>query len=151
VIRPLVGHATAQQIVDLGREMTMESRFARLGYVDELALAHAQCMLTAPHFIGFGLFSDAFDLVGFISGVCGATLPWTPAVVSHQHLLYITPKHRGPWAAAKLIQAFLDEARARGSVDDTFSNGTGYEPERVGRLFEICGLSHVGGLYVKES
>lgn len=146
----LSGRATPEQIVALGREMTMESRFARLGYVDELAGAHAHRMLTDPMFIGFGLFADD-DLVGFISGVCGQTLPWTRAVVAHQHLLYIQPAHRSPWACARLVQAFLQEASARGSVDATFSNGTGYEPDRVGKLFEICGLSRVGGLYVKES
>lgn len=151
MIRPLAGNTTAERIVELGREMTMESRFARLGYVDEMALAHAHRMLTDPQFIGFGLFADGGALVGFISGACGPFLPWTDAVVAHQHLLFISPAHRAPWQAARLVQAFLAEAAARGSRDDSFSNGTGYEPERVGKLFEICGLSRVGGLYVRES
>ena len=150
MILPLRGNAMPEQIVALGREMTMESRFARLGYVDELATAHAQRMLTEPQFIGFGIFIDA-GLVGFISGVCGAFLPWTRAIVAHQHLLFISRAHRAPRLACRLVEMFLEEARARGSLDDSFSNGTGYEPERVGKLFEICGLSRVGGLYVRES
>lgn len=149
MILPLRGHATVLQIVDLGREMAMESRFARLGYDLHKAADHATRMLIDPSFIGFGVFESG-NLVGFISGVCGEHLPFSRAVVSHQQLLYIQPAHRGPWLAARLIQAFLEEASARRSVDDTFSNGTGYEPERVGKLFEICGLSRVGGLYVRE-
>lgn len=150
MIGPLRGYATVSQIVELGREMAMESRFARLGYDLPKANDHALRMLTDPSFIGFGAFEGA-ALVGFVSGVCGEYLPFSRAVVSHQQLLYITPAHRGPWLAAKLIQAFLGEASARRSLDDTFSNGTGYEPERVGKLFEICGLSRVGGLYVREN
>lgn len=151
MIRPLRDNATSDQIVALGREMTAESRFARLGYDDVLAAAHAQRMLTDLHFVGFGLFTDANDLVGFISGVCGVFLPWTRALVAHQQLLFIAQAHRAPFIAARLIQAFIDDARARGARDITFSNGTGYEPERVGKLFEICGLSRVGGLYVLEA
>lgn len=150
MILPLRGNASVLQIVDLGREMAMESRFARLGYDLQKAAGHAHRMLTDPTFIGFGLFEGG-DLVGFISGTCGEHLPFSRAVVSNQQLLYITPAHRGPWLAAKLIQAFLDEASARRSLDDTFSNGTGYEPERVGKLFEICGLSRIGGLYAREA
>lgn len=148
MIRPLRGHATPEQIVSLGFEMAMESRFARLGYDADMAAAHALRMLDDAC-IGFGLF-DGDALVGMISGTCGAHLPFSRAVVAHQQLLFIAPASRGPWIAAKLIQAFIDEARARGARDITFSNGTGYEPERVGRLFEICGLSRVGGLYVME-
>ena len=149
MIRPLHGHVTPDQIVALGREMTAESRFSRLGYEDDLAAAHARRMLGEPHFIGFGSFNGEV-LTGFISGVCGPFLPWTPAVVAHQHLLFVAPHHRAPWIGAKLVHAFISEARARGARDITMSNGTGYEPERVGKLFEICGLSRVGGLYVME-
>lgn len=149
MIKPLHS-ATCEQIVALGREMTMESRFARLGYDDGLAGAHAARMVSLGY-IGFGVFTDDGDLVGFISGVCGAFLPWTPAIVARQHLLYITPAHRAPWLAAKLIQAFVAEAKERGALDIVLENGTGYEPERVGKLFEICGGTRVGGLYAWEA
>lgn len=151
MIKPLRDNATVDQIVAIGREMTVESRFARLGYDGALAAAHAQRMLTEPHFVGYGRFTDDGALVGFISGVCGVFLPWTRAVVAHQHLLFVSPEHRSPWMAARLIQAFIAEARARGARDINFSNGTGYEPERVGHLFEVCGLQRVGGLYVMEA
>jgi GNAT superfamily N-acetyltransferase len=150
VIRSLRAFATSAQVVTLGREMAMESRFARLGYDDERAAAHALRMLTDPAYIGYGVFEGG-DLVGFISGTCGRHLPFSDAIVAHQQLLFISPSHRAPFLAARLIQAFIADARARGARDITFSNGTGYEPERVGKLFEICGLSRVGGLYVMEA
>lgn len=149
-LKPLHAAATSEQIVALGREMSMESRFARLGYDGGMAAAHARRMLTDLAYIGFGLFTADDELVGMVSGACGVHLPFTRAIVAHQQLLYIAPEHRAPWQAAKLIHAFIAEARERGARDITFSNGTGYEPERVGKLFEICGLSRVGGLYVME-
>lgn len=150
MIRSLRAFATSAQVVALGREMATESRFARLGYDDERAAAHALRMLTDPAYIGYGVFTPGGDLVGFISGACGKHLPFSSAIVAHQHLLFISEPHRAPFVAARLIQAFIVDARARGARDITFSNGTGYEPERVGKLFEICGLSRVGGLYVME-
>lgn len=149
-IRPLHAGATVAQIVALGREMTMESRYGRLGYEDEMAAMHATRMLSLDY-IGFGAFTDSGDLVGFISGVCGAFLPWTRAIAARQQLLYITPPHRAPWLAAKLIKAFVDEAKRRGALDIVMENGTGYQPARVGKLFEICGGAPVGGLYAWEN
>lgn len=150
MIKPLHAGATPEQIVALGREMTMESRYARMGYDDALATEHAMRMLSL-YAIGFGVFTEDGELVGFISGTCGAFLPWTRAVVARQQLLYIAPQHRAPWLAAKLIQAFVAEARERGAVDIVLENGTGYEPDRVGKLFEICGGRPVGGLYAWEA
>lgn len=141
--------ATAQQIAALGQRMFAESRFSRLGFDRGLADGYAQRIVNDRLFIGFGAFEDQ-ELTGMVVGICGPTLPFTAAVVAHEHLLFIAPEHRSPWLAAKLIQAFIAEAKARGARDITFSNGTGYQPERVGKLFEICGLSRVGGLYVLE-
>jgi GNAT superfamily N-acetyltransferase len=142
--------ATAQQILDLGREMTMESRFARLGFDETLARAFAEKILALPAVIGYGLITPEGELVGMIVGTCSAALPWTDAMVAQQTLLYITPRQRSPWQAAKLIETFVEEAKRRGARDITFSNGTGYQPERVGKLFEICGLPRIGGLYALE-
>ena len=149
-ILELRGAASPEQVVSLGLEMAMESRYARLGYDDEMAGGHARRMLSDPAFIGYGCFDDDGSLFGFVSGVCGSFLPFTRAIAARQQLLYIAPNQRSPWLAAKLVQTFIDEAKRRGAVDIMFENGTGYEPDRVGKLFEICGLSRVGGLYVME-
>lgn len=138
-------------IVELGRRMCAESRFDRLGYDDDLAEGFALRILQDPAMIGLGYFDTLGNLLGMVVGLCGATLPFSRSVVAHEHLLFIDKPHRAPHAAAKLIYAFLDEARLRGARDITFSNGTGYEPDRVGKLFEICGGTRVGGLYVWEN
>lgn len=148
-IKPLKGNVVERQIVALGRRMFEESRFARLGFSDPLATAYARRMLSDPMHISLGLF-DGRELAGLAVGACGVVLPFSAAVVAQEHLLYIAPECRSSGGARPLIQAFSEEARGRGARDLMFSNGTGVEPERVGRLFESCGLSRVGGLYVKE-
>ena len=148
-LRALSRAADAPRIVALGQSMFGESRFARLGFDRDLADSYAARITADPLCIGFGAF-DGEDLVGMAVGACGATLPFSRALVAHEHLLYIAPTHREPWLASRLIRAFIEEAERRGARDIVFSNGTGYQPERVGKLFQLCGLTHVGGLYVKE-
>lgn len=141
--------ATHQQISALGQRMFAESRFSRLGFDHGLAEGYAQRILSDPVYISYGSFIGG-ELVGMVVGICGATLPFSASIVAHEHLLFVAPEHRTPWLAAKLIQAFVTESKRRGARDITFSNGTGYEPDRVGKLFEVCGLARVGGLYVLE-
>jgi GNAT superfamily N-acetyltransferase len=120
------------------------------GFDADLAATYARRICSDPVAVGSGAF-DGAALVGFITGICGATLPFTRSVVAIQHLLYVTPPHRRQWLAGKLVWSFIDEARARGARDITMSTGTGCEPEAVGKLFEICRLAHVGGIYVMEA
>lgn len=150
LIKPLRGSATAEMIVDIGERMCAESRFARLGYDRELAEAFALRILRDPLFIGFGYFTTLGQLLGMAVGTCGPTLPFSREIVANEQLLFIDKGHRAAHAAAKLINAFVEEAILRGARDITFSNGTGYQADRVGKLFEFCGLSRVGGLYVME-
>ena len=139
----------ADQIVELGRRMFAESRFARLGFDADLAEAYAQRMVLDPLSIAFGAYKDD-AMVGMVVGMCGASLPFTRSPIANQHLLYIAPEYRRGTVATKLIRAFIAEAKSRGARDITFSNGTGYESYRVGKLFQACGLSQVGGIYVQE-
>lgn len=149
-IKPLKGNTDIDSIVELGKVMFYESRFARLGFDEEKARKYARNMLESGLLVCFGAFFDG-KLGGMVVGICGDTLPFTSAVVANEHLLFVTPEHRNSSAATRLGKAFLAETLKLGSKDTTFSNGTGYQPIRVGRMFESWGLSQVGGLYVKEN
>ena len=137
------------QIVALCHRMVAESRVARLGFGDELPAAYAQRAILDPLFIAFGAF-DGATMVGMVVGTCGATLPFTSAVVASDHALYVLPAYRGAGLERELISAFITEARARGAREIMFSNWIGYEPEHVSGLLEAHGLSCVGGVHTKE-
>lgn len=145
-IKPLQGNVSPDALLGLARLMIAESRFARLG-VDETRLHfHIVDILTQPQSLAFGAF-DLGVLCGMAIGVCGTILPFTSAVVATEHYLFLTPAYRGGREAGKLVHAFIQEARARGAQDVVLSNGYGGDPDKVGKLFERCGLTRIGGIY----
>lgn len=143
---PLPGHASVSDIILLGERMFKESRFSKLEFSFEKAKRYAFDVLTNPEYISVGAFFKR-ELVGMILGDCGDVLPFTHDSVATEHLLYVDPGFREVRVAFTLIQQFIAQAKERGAKDIIFSNGTGYEPERVGKLFERCGMTKVGGIY----
>lgn len=145
-VLPLVGTATEADLVHLGRAMFLESRFAPLGFDFDKATAMAQRVLSEPGFISFGAY-DRNRLEGFCIGELGPLHPFSSALVADEFLLYLSPKFRGDGSAKDLALHFIAEARRRGARDITFSNGTGFDPERVHQFYLNLGLTHIGGVY----
>lgn len=149
-IAPLRGRATVGNVAALGHTMFSESRFAVLGFSVDKAIAYADKIVNDPLFVSIGAF-EGESLVGMCVGICGNILPFSCSTVSTQHLFYILQEHRGGKTAYALVNAFIEESAKRGAKDVMFSNGTGYEPEKVDRLYKFCGLSPVGGVYCLEN
>jgi hypothetical protein len=47
----------------------------------------------------------------------------------------------------RLIKQYIEQARGKGAAEIVFANTTGYEKERVGRLFERLGFNHDGYVF----
>lgn len=142
-----MAHRTSvAEVTLLGIEMFRESRYSRLGFAVEKANRYAEELLRSEDHIAVGAF-DGDQLVGMCVGDFGRVLPFSHAPVAIQHLFYLLPDYRGGNTAELMAKMFIHEARVRGAQDVVFSNGTGYEPEAVGRLFEHCGLRRIGGVY----
>lgn len=126
--------------------MFEESRFSKLS-ADKMKLwNHVESILADAHFLALGALDEGV-LCGMCIGVCGQILPFTRDRVATQHYLYLLPEYRGGDTAPCLIQAFISEAKSRGAKDIVFSNGYGGGPDKVGKLFERCGLTLIGGVY----
>jgi GNAT superfamily N-acetyltransferase len=65
-------------------------------------------------------------------------------------LIYVLPKHRGSWAFFVLCSEYLRWAKESGAKIIFLSNTTGYEPEKVGKLYQKLGFEQVGGIYRQE-
>lgn len=145
-IKPLAGNVTAPELMELAKEMLAESRFARLGADRDKLFFHVSDILTRESWIAFGLFHGD-NLCGMAIGLCGEILPFTASRVATEHYLYLQPRHRGAAGAAWLVNSFVAEARRRGARDIVLSNGFGGDPDKVGKLFESCGATRIGGIY----
>lgn len=137
------------EILELGEAMFEESRFSHLDFDVELAYKYGLAWMVGEEYLFIGAFEGG-QLVGMIAGECGAVLPFSSSIISNEHIFYVKPEFRGTKAAPKLIRVYVEESLRRGAKDIVFTNGTGYQPEKVGQLFEACGLKQVGGLYILE-
>lgn len=61
--------------------------------------------------------------------------------------LFIHPDHRGGRAALSLLRAYIAEAKAKGASQIVMATSTGFEPERIGQLFEAVGFQKIGAVY----
>ena len=61
--------------------------------------------------------------------------------------LFIDAEHRNGMVGPRLIKQYVAHARDKGASEIVFSNTTGYEMERVGRLFLRLGFSHDGYVF----
>lgn len=149
-ITPLVGEEFHGQLTTLAHEMIEESRFSRLGADGDKLFFHVSNILTNPQSLAFGAFDNGV-LCGMAIGVCGDVLPFSAAVVATEHYLFLRKPYRGGKTAYQLVRAFIAGALHRGARDVILSNGYGGDPDKVGKLFELCGCARIGGIYSLEN
>lgn len=145
-IKPLQGNVTVEKLMSLAYEMIGESRFSPLGADGDKLFYHVSTILTSAQSLAFGAFDNGV-LCGMAIGVCGDVLPFSRAIVATEHYLFLRPAYRGAREGAALIKAFVAEALLRGAKDVILSNGYGGDPDKVGKLFELCGAIRIGGIY----
>ena len=149
-VKSLPGRVTTDELMELALLMIEESRFAKLGVDRDKLFFHVSDILTSNRWIALGAFSG-HSLCGMAIGVCGEVLPFTSSTVATEHYLFIEKGYRGGLGAPALVQGFVAEAKRRGARDIVLSNGYGGDPDKVGALFERCGLVRIGGIYTVEN
>lgn len=85
-----------------------------------------------------------------IGGFIGAVEPhwFGDDLQAYDLALFILPEKREGLTAVRLIKEYIRQAKEQGASQISIANSTGFEPDRVKRLFEFCMFSHVG--YVME-
>ena len=149
-IKPLQGRVTTEELMELALLMIAESRFAKLGVDRDKLFFHASDILSSDRWIALGAFSG-HSLCGMAIGVCGEVLPFTSSKVATEHYLFLEQGYRGGLGGPSLVHGFVAEAKRRGAKDIVLSNGYGGDPDKVGKLFERCGLVRIGGIYTLEN
>lgn len=132
-------------LVELGRQMHGESRYARyefnpVKYAGVLRAVIPQG-LTFVAEIGGGI-------VGVFVGAVESHF-FGDSKMSRDLLVYVVPAHRGRIGAG-LIREYKRRAKAIGVLEVYLGISAGILPERTERLYELEGFNRVGGSYVLE-
>lgn len=134
--------ADIPQLVELGRMMHFESRYAVFDF-DPATVA-----VTLREAIAQGLTFLAEQDGDLVGGFVGAitTHFFGRDLIAYDVATYVAPAHRGR-LGVRLIREYVRRAKAAGVVDIHLGTSSGIRPERMERLCTRLGFTRIGGLY----
>lgn len=147
-------HVRAATLLDILLIAPLADRYSKeadtKGYPVELDYSLQQ----AAHTIMMegGVLLMVFDdqrAIGFLWGFC-CPLPWNPAKLAMDTLLYVEPEYRGSRAAYKLVKEWELWARMQGATCAQLSVASGIHEEKTGEFYQRMGYNHIGTQYRKE-
>jgi GNAT superfamily N-acetyltransferase len=88
-------------------------------------------------------------LVGFLWGLV-TPLPWSPALIAIDNVLYIKPELRGKAHGVRLIRKYEQWAEGRGAKQVSISIASGITEDATCNLYRKLGYHLVGSQFRKE-
>lgn len=130
-----------EEIVRLGYEMHLESRFSCERYDHEKVAKHMASLIN-----GEGVVFVAEHDGGVVGGIaCGVTERWfNDTRVAFDYALFVRKGSRNGIIAMKLVSAFTRWASAFGITTVTAGIVTGVHPDATARMYEALGFDRVG-------
>lgn len=89
------------------------------------------------------------EIIGFLWGLV-TPLPWSPALIAIDNVLYVKPESRGTAHGARLIRKYEQWAKSRGAKQISISIASGITDEATCNLYKILGYNLIGSQYRKE-
>ena len=128
--------------VELGREMHAESIFNRYNFDATKLAAYLQQLIESDWGIVLTLIAEESIAGGF----AGVIVPhwfghdaWASDIA-----LFVSAAHRDSRAGLLLLNHYVETARQKGADQIVMANSTGYESDRVAKLFGSVGFEKVG-------
>ena len=138
-------HADVLRMIELGQAMHAESKYRCYDF-DRLKLANTISDLIVSD-RGIAIVAEVDG------GIVGALIGYLAEhyfgnnLAAYGLALFIDPEHRNGMVGPRLIKQYVEQAQVNGAAEIVFANTTGYEKERVGRLFERLGFNHDGYVF----
>jgi N-acetylglutamate synthase-like GNAT family acetyltransferase len=138
-------HEDIEAMVTLGRAMHAESIFAPYDYDQAKVALHIGTLIELPNGIALVAEGDG----GIHGGFIGAVEPhyFGTDTQAFDYALFLTPRARTGSTGLKLIREYVKQAKHIGAKQIMLANSTGYQPERVARLFESMGFNRLGFVF----
>jgi GNAT superfamily N-acetyltransferase len=138
-----------QTLVEMGAKAHKESAYNVMSYSPERCIDLGKQILTHPDFMLCSVVEKNEQIIAFLMAEC------CPAYFSDEKtasdlLVYVLPEHRGSRAFLLLCLDYVAWAKRQGAKIIFLSNTTGYEPEKVGKLYQQLGFEQIGGIYRME-
>jgi GNAT superfamily N-acetyltransferase len=145
MIRPAV-IGDMPRLLELARVMHEEAPAYRGWAFDE---PKVERLLRSLMQTGCVLVAENEVIVGGVVGMC--TEHWfSTDKVASELALFVEPSHRHGTIAIRLVRGFLEWARLQGAKRVGMGVTTGVHPEATGLLYQACGLSAGGFVYMKD-
>lgn len=125
--------------------MHTESIYASFNYDADKLTKHIQSLIDMPGGIAL-VVEEEGAIIGFFLGLVYEH--WFGSdLVSNDFALFVHPAHRRSTHAGRLLKAYKKEAIAKGAKQVMIANSTGYEADRVAKLFEAFGFVKRGYVF----
>lgn len=142
-------HEDIPRLIELGEQMHVESRFARLPFDRDKVQALFAHLIESPD--GLLLVADADGVL--VGGFAGYVVEhyFARTKVASDFGLFIEPASRGGMTAPRLLKAYIEWAKAQGAVMIQAGITTGVHVEQTTRLYEKLGFRNNGQLFELEN
>lgn len=130
------------EILELMRAMHAESRYCRIPFAEDKVLATIAGLIAGPT----ALVAVAEDREG-LAGVMGAIVyefMFGHATFADELVLYVLPRARGSWAAAKLVGLYVEWAATQGVLEIRSGDSANIDPAKVGDFYTRLGFHPAG-------
>ncbi len=133
------------QIMALGTQFHQESRYAVFGYDNVKTRMFFQTIIENKD----GMFLVYDTPNGIIGGMVGwaEKMYFGHDIVLSDFALFVSKDRRGQIAGASLIKAYIEYGKKIGAHEIILSNSSGIDRDRIAKLYERLGLTHVGYVY----
>jgi GNAT superfamily N-acetyltransferase len=141
-------HADIPALLELGRQMHAESRFAYLPFDLDHVGSTLATLISEPY--GCVLVWEDREILG---GFAGAVVPFF-FCQRHRYAtdlaVFVRKDRRGGMIAARLVEQFAEWAREAGATEINLGVSTGIHPEKTGAFYERMGYERSGGFYIRR-
>lgn len=135
-------------LVKIGSQAHLESEYRTMTFSSEKCERLGQAMYSLENLKCFVVERDG-EIIGFLMASVDEGY-FTDEKTTSDLLVYVKPEWRGSRAFYLLITEYIAWAKEQDAKLIFLSNSTGYEPEKIGKLYERLGFHRVGGIFQME-
>lgn len=135
-------------VLKMGEDYVEETgHYVGLPYDANLAVGNMLMAIHDPRQLFILSVDPSGEVVGMLWAFCGPVLPWSPAPIAMDQIVYVKPDKRGTKHGLQLIQEYERWAVEMGAAEVRLSIASGIHEDKSGKLYEKLGYDRLGSQY----
>jgi len=147
IVRPMT-ESDIPILIQMGLRAHLESEYRNMRFSPEKCERLGQAMNSLSNLQCFVVERNE-EIIAFLMASVEEGY-FTNEKTASDLLVYVKPEWRGGRAFYMLVFEYIEWAKEQDVKLIFLSNSTGYEPAKVGRLYEHLGFHQVGGIFQME-